>query len=59
LRLCSPVSPASFISVVIDFVANKGLAIQLLLFRLVSDHALRTSNLACSIVRAHPIPPYN
>src|SRR5580700_3029498 len=31
LRLCSPVSPASFINVVIDFVANKGLPMQLLL----------------------------
>src|SRR5713226_7623787 len=31
LRLCSPVSAASFISVLIDFVANKGLPMQLLL----------------------------
>ncbi len=31
-RLCSPVSPASCISVSIDFVANKGLPMQLLLF---------------------------
>jgi hypothetical protein len=45
--------------VVIDFVANKGLPMQLLLFRLVPGHAVRASNLACSIVRAHSIPPYN
>src|SRR5579863_6073926 len=31
LRLCSPVSEASFISVSSDFVANKGLPMQLLL----------------------------
>src|SRR5271157_2902502 len=30
-RLCSPVSPASCISVSIDFVANRGLPMQLLL----------------------------
>src|SRR5467141_97795 len=30
-RLCSPVSPASFISVSSDLVANKGLPMQLLL----------------------------
>src|SRR5712691_5421617 len=32
LRLCSPVSSASFISVSSDFVANKGLPMQLLLY---------------------------
>jgi hypothetical protein len=31
LRLCSPVSEASFISVSSDLVANKGLPMQLLL----------------------------
>src|SRR5580658_2676412 len=44
LRLCSPVSSASFISVVIDFVANKGLAIQLLLWRVCTRLPLHRYN---------------
>src|SRR5208337_288712 len=48
-RLCSPVSPASFISVSIDFVANKGLPMQLLLLfvrlNLSFDYACRRDHI--------------
>src|SRR5260370_6857350 len=55
-RLCSPVSPASFISVSSDLVANKGLPMQLLLWGSapISDS---TTNLALSIVGAHLAAP--
>src|ERR1700747_669686 len=57
-RLCSPVSDASFIKVSRDFVANKGLPMQLLLFQV--EYRLRqAAKLDFAIVGACPDLPYN
>src|ERR1700739_4485332 len=57
-RLCSPVSDASFIKVSRDFVANKGLPMQLLLFQV--EYVLRqAAKLDLAIVGARPDLPYN
>src|SRR5229473_7756894 len=55
-RQCSPVSPASFINVSSDLVANKGLPMQLLLWGS-APISNRTANLALSIVGAQHAAP--
>src|SRR5215470_7917356 len=57
-RLCSPDSPASFVSTSSDFVANKGLPMQLLLHMFVLPVYPETANLDAAIVVATAPAPY-
>src|SRR5260221_1376680 len=57
-KLCSLVSPASLISTSSDFVANKGLPMQLLLQKVTCSVYPKTAKLDAVIVVAEALSPY-
>src|SRR5258708_37919026 len=58
LKLAPPVPPGSLISTSSDFVANKGLPMQLLLQKVTCSVYPKAAKLDAAIVVAEALPPY-